>query len=91
MKTFTLCALLLLSACVTASPVVPAGDGKYLITARASGGLNAGKDVTEATRQAGDYCAARGMSMSTDHVVTNGNAAVFGENVQLYFTCIAAR
>jgi hypothetical protein len=36
-------AVALLAGCVSTSEVVPIGDGRYMITGRASGGLNAEK------------------------------------------------
>jgi hypothetical protein len=77
----------LLSACVSASEVQPIGNGRYMVTGRASGGLNAGKETTQATKEANDYCAKLGKHMVLQNLDKTGNAAVFGENVNLTFTC----
>ena len=75
------------SSCVMASEVQPIGNGRFMITGRASGGLNAGKETTQATKDANAYCAKRGKQMVLQNMEKTGNAAVFGENVSLTFTC----
>jgi hypothetical protein len=82
-------AFLILTACVSSSEVQPIGDGRYLITGRASGGLNAGKETTEATKAANAFCAKQGKQMVLQNLDKTGNAAVFGENVSISFTCEA--
>ena len=77
----------LLSACVTASEIQPIGNGRYMVTGRASGGLNAGKETTQATKEANAYCAKLGRQMVLQNLDKTGNAAVFGENINLTFTC----
>lgn len=78
---------LLLTACVSASEVVPVGENLYLVTARASGGLNAGKETTSAMTKANAFCGQSKKKMTLDHIDKTGNAAVFGENVSVYFRC----
>jgi len=85
--TLMLLVILPLSGCVTASEVLPIGNGRYQINARASGGLNAGKETTRATKDANAYCAKQGKQMVLQNTDKIGNAAVFGENVTLTFTC----
>jgi hypothetical protein len=80
-------ALTLLAGCVSTSEVVPIGDGRYMITGRASGGLNAGKETTEATKAANAYCAKQSKQMVLQDLDKTGNAAVFGENINLTFRC----
>jgi hypothetical protein len=75
------------TGCVSASEVQPIGNGRFMITGRASGGLNAEKETTQATKDANAYCAKLGKQMVLQNVDTTGNAAVFGENVSLTFTC----
>jgi len=75
------------TGCVSASEVQPIGNGRFMITGRASGGLNAGKETTQATKDANAYCAKLGKQMVLQNVDKTGNAAVFGENVSLTFTC----
>jgi hypothetical protein len=79
--------VIVIAGCVTASDVQPIGNGRYMITGRASGGLNAGKETTQATQDANDYCARLGKQMVLQNLDKTGNAAVFGENVSLTFTC----
>jgi hypothetical protein len=73
--------------CVSASEVQPIGNGRFIITGRASGGLNAGKETTQATKDANAYCAKLSKQMVLQNVDKSGDAAVFGENVSLTFTC----
>jgi hypothetical protein len=80
-------AVLMLGGCVSSSEVVPIGNGRYMITGRASGGLNAGKETTEATKAANIYCAKQSKQMVLQNLDKTGNAAVFGENISLTFTC----
>jgi hypothetical protein len=83
----SLAAVILVSACVSSSEVVPIGNGRYMITGRASGGLNAGKETTQATKAANAYCAKESKQMVLQNLDTTGNAAVFGENINLTFSC----
>jgi hypothetical protein len=84
----TLLALVVtVAGCVTASEVQPIGNGRFMITGRASGGLNAGKETTQATKDANAYCAKLRKQMVLQNMDKTGNAAVFGENVSLTFTC----
>jgi hypothetical protein len=80
-------ACLCIVGCVSASEVQPIGNGRYMITGRASGGLNAGKETTEVTKEANAYCAKQSKQMVLQNLDKTGNAAVFGENVSLTFTC----
>ncbi len=64
---------LMLTACVSASEVVPIGNGRYMITGRASGGLNPRKKQSK--------------QMVLQNLDKTGNAAVFGENINLTFSC----
>jgi hypothetical protein len=79
--------LALATACVSSSEVVPIGNGRYMITGRASGGLNAGKETTEATKTANAYCARQSKQMVLQNLDKTGTAAVFGENINLTFSC----
>jgi hypothetical protein len=82
-----LAAVSLVASCVSSSEVVPIGNGRYMITGRASGGRNAGKETTEATKAANAYCAKQSKLMVLQKLDKTGNAAVFGENFNLTFTC----
>ena len=87
MKYLVLALVVLVAGCVSASEVQPIGNGKYMITGRASGGLNAGKETTEATKEANVYCTKLGKQMVLQNLDKMGNAAIFGESVSLTFTC----
>jgi hypothetical protein len=87
MKGFIFCSIALIGGCVSSSEVQPIGDGRYMITGRASGGLNAGKETTEATKAANAYCAKQSKQMVLQNLDKTGNAAVFGENINLTFRC----
>lgn len=78
---------LVVAGCVSASEVQPIGNGRYMVTGRASGGLNAGKETTQAEKEANAYCAKLSKQMVLQNLDMTGNAAVFGENVSLTFTC----
>jgi hypothetical protein len=78
---------ILIPGCVSASDVQPIGYGLYMVTGTASGGLNAGKETIEATKEANAYCAKQSRQMVVKNLDKTGNAAVFGENVSITFTC----
>jgi hypothetical protein len=78
---------ILIAGWVSASNVQPIGTGRYMVTARASGGLNAGKETTEATEAANAYCAKQSKRMVLQNLDKTGNAAIFGENVTITFAC----
>jgi hypothetical protein len=69
---------------VSSSEIVPVGNGSYMIRGRASGGLNAGKGTTEAEQKANSFCASKGKQMVLQSLNQTGNAAVFGEWINLY-------
>src|ERR1700722_3905537 len=73
--------------CASSSEIQPIGNGRYMITGRASGGLNAGKETTQDTKEANAYCAKQGKQMVLLNLDKTGIAAIFGENVSLTFTC----
>lgn len=88
---FNVClAVIALTGCVSTTAIVPAGKDSYLIAGRANGGLNAGKGTIEATQKANAYCATQQKVMVIRRLDTNGNAAVFGESANLFFSCVSA-
>jgi hypothetical protein len=87
MRAFAFSLTFLAASCVSSSEVVPIGNGRYMITGRASGGLNAGKETTQATKEANAYCAKQNKQMVLQNLDKNGNAAIFGENINITFTC----
>ena len=87
MRNLLIAVAALAAGCVSSSEIQPIGNGRYMITGRASGGLNAGKETTQATKEANAYCAKQGKQMVLQNLDKTGNAAVFGENVSLTFTC----
>jgi hypothetical protein len=77
--------ILALTACVTASDVTAIGNGKFMVTGRASGGMNAGKGTPVAIEKASDYCKNIGKSLIVE---TTENAMGFGtESTNLIFRC----
>jgi hypothetical protein len=87
MKLRILALTVVIAGCVSSSEIQPIGNGRYMVTGRASGGLNAGKETTQATKEANAYCAKQAKQMVLQNLDKTGNAAVFGENVSLTFTC----
>ena len=87
MRFVTLSFAVLVAGCVSSSEIQPIGNGRYMITGRASGGLNAGKETTQGTKEANAYCDKQGKQMVLQKLDKTGNAAVFGENVSLTFSC----
>jgi hypothetical protein len=87
MKLGVLALTVVIAGCVSSSEIQPIGNGRYMVTGRASGGLNAGKETTQVTKEANAYCAKQGKQMVLQNLDKTGNAAVFGENVSLTFTC----
>jgi hypothetical protein len=81
---------LVLAGCVGASEIVPMGKDSYLVTGHATGGLNAGKGMIEATKQANAYCAAQQRYMIVRRTDNGGSAAWGGESAQLIFSCVTA-
>jgi hypothetical protein len=74
--------------CVSSSEVVLVGNRRYMIAGRASGGHNAEKETTEATKAANAYCAKHSKQMVIlQNLDKTGNTAVFGDNINLTFTC----
>ena len=79
--------VVMVASCVSASEIQPIGDGRYMISGVASGGSNAGKETTEATKAASAYCAKQSKRMVLQNVEKAGNAVKTEENVSLIFTC----
>ena len=77
MKALAACLLILTAGCVSSPEVVLVGNGRYMVTGRASGPLNAGKDTMEAARAAKAYCA----KLSKKMVIRNI------ESVSITFSC----
>lgn len=88
MKIAVFAVVALLTGCVTASEIVPAGKDSYMISASAMGGLNSGKGIIEATKTANAYCAKSGKFIVIRHSETGGNAGFGGEHSNLIFTCV---
>ncbi len=47
-KAMSVCLLILMAGCASSPEVVLIGNGQYMVTGRASGPLNAGKDTMQA-------------------------------------------
>ena len=78
----------LITGCVSASEVVPAGKDSYMIVGRAQGGMNAGKGELEAVKAANAYCAQTGKFMVIRRTDSGGNAGFGGEHNTLIFSCL---
>jgi hypothetical protein len=78
---------LTLAGCVSATDVMPIGNNQYLLTGRATGGLNAGKSMAAAIQKATAYCAARHQSFVLAKADAHGMAALGGESTDVSFTC----
>jgi hypothetical protein len=77
MKALAGCLLILTAACVSSPEVVLIGNGRYMVTGRASGPLNAGKDTMEAAKAAKTYCAKQSKQMVIRNI----------ESVSVTFSC----
>ncbi len=77
MKAFAVGLLIVTAGCVSSPEVALIGNGRYIITGRASGPLNAGPDTMEAAKAAKAYCA----KQSKQAVIQNI------ENVSVTFSC----
>jgi hypothetical protein len=88
MKVGIIVFVVFVASCVSTTDIVPVGKDSYLISGRANGGLNAGKGTIQATQKANAYCATQHKLMIIRRVDTSGNAAVFGESANLYFSCV---
>jgi hypothetical protein len=74
----TLCILaLILASCASSSEIRSIGNGRYVITGRASGAYNAGKDTIEPAKAANAYCAKQSKQMVIRNI----------ENVSITFSC----
>ena len=74
LKYLTLALSVVVAGCVSSSEIQPIGNGRYMITGRASGGLNAGKETTQAAKEANAYCAKQGKQMVLQNLDKTGNA-----------------
>jgi hypothetical protein len=81
----------LIAGCVTTSDVVPIGNGQFMLTGHATGGLNAGKGTAAAAEKAAEYCNTQGKSLVVVGSDFHGMAAVGGESTSMTFTCEVPR
>lgn len=88
MKIAVFAVVALLTGCVTASEIVPAGKDSYMVSASAQGGMNSGKGIIEATKAANAYCSKMGKFIVIRHTDTGGNAGFGGEHSNLIFSCV---
>jgi hypothetical protein len=77
MKSMAFCLLILMAGCVSSPEVVLIGNGHYMVTGRASGPLNAGKDTMQAAKTAKAYCAKLSKQMVIQDI----------ESVSITFSC----
>jgi hypothetical protein len=85
------CAMaLVLVGCVGTTDVMPIGNNQYLLTGRASGGLNGGKSMSAAIQKATEYCAERHQAFVLVNTEAHGMIALGGESTDVSFTCEAS-
>lgn len=90
MKTTTMVTMLgtlALVACASASEVVPLGNSQYMVTGNAHGSGMGGHSLIEATKKAGEYCAALHKAVNVVKSTTDGNVVWSQEVSQVTFTC----
>lgn len=75
------------SGCVSTSKVMPAPGGLFMITGRANGPFNQGKETTRGMKKAGDYCAKQSKHVVLHDMGQTGHAALLGEHVVITFDC----
>lgn len=80
---------LLLAGCVSTTDIVPAGKDSYMVAGSARGGVNGGKSLIAATKQANEYCGKLGKVMIIRNTETGGSAAWGSETSNLIFSCVA--
>lgn len=80
-------AALVVSACATASDVVPIGPNRYKVTGNAHGMNMGGHSQIEATKKAGEYCAAQHKSLNVESSTTDGNVVWSQEISEVIFSC----
>jgi hypothetical protein len=76
-KAMSVCLLILMAGCASSPEVVLIGNGQYMVTGRASGPLNAGKDTMQAAKTAKAYCAKLSKQMVIQDI----------ESVSILFSC----
>ena len=81
MKAWIACLLILTAGCASSPEVVLVGNGRYLVSGRASGPLNAGGDTMEAAKAAKAYCAKQSKQMVIRNI----------ESVSITFSCETKR
>jgi putative hemolysin len=77
MKALALCLLILTAGCASSPDVVLVGNGRYVVSGRASGPLNAGQDTLQAANAAKAYCAKQSKQMVIQNI----------EDVSVTFSC----
>jgi len=77
MKALALGLLIVTAGCASSPEVALIGNGRYIVTGRASGPLNAGPDTIEAAKAAKAYCAKQSKQVVIQNI----------ENVSVTFSC----
>jgi hypothetical protein len=85
--TMTMLSTLALVACASASEVVPLGNSQHMVTGNAHGNGMGGHSLIEATKKAGEYCAAQHKAVNVVKSSTDGNVVWSQEVSQVTFTC----
>jgi hypothetical protein len=84
-------AIALLSACVTASEIVPLGQGKYSVTAgsHTMGPNGLGESRSEVLKRANAHCAAQGKQITVDSLDNQQGVDTYSSS--LTFHCVGAQ
>ncbi|WP_143188691.1 hypothetical protein [Burkholderia ubonensis] len=81
---------LLMTGCVSVTDPVAMGEGRYLITLNARGGLQSdGELLAQSVQRANDFCAARGLHADVVSTQTSGVQMWTPQNNQVIFKCVS--
>lgn len=79
---------LLMTGCVSVTDPVAMGEGRYLITLNARGGLQSdGELLAQTVKRANDFCAAQGLHANVVSTQTTGVQMWTPQNNQVVFKC----
>jgi hypothetical protein len=88
MRLAIVAASLILSACVTTTKIVPAGQDTYLVSAANDACGNCEPPQIRLTEQANEYCAKLGKSMIVRNTENQTFDIGFGHRVTMTFSCM---
>lgn len=76
-----------LSGCVSASKITPAGNGTYVIQARAMVPWTSDKERKKALTKASDYCGKQSKRVVLHNIDETGHAVLLTERAKITFEC----